>query len=169
MRQRGLTPASRTLELHRRAAARARPHPPRLALRARDRREAPAPRRRRADGDRAPARARVAAPGLTRADLEEDSFYDLLADRYGIEIVGGTQTVEPTVTERRGVEVLGVPLHSPALLFERITRAPRGESSSSRSRPTAATGTGIVAELGVGGSGARVRADWIAPAAARLR
>ena len=143
MRTRGLTPGSRTLELRddpgRRAA---RPHPARLAVRARASRQAPAPRRRRADGDRAPARPAALVPGLTARDLEESSFYDLLASRYDIEIVGGTQTVEPTVTNEEESATLGVPLHSPALLFERVTRSSDGESSSSRARSTAATATG---------------------------
>ena len=38
-------------------------------------------------------------PGLTAGDLEEKSFYELLRDRYGIVVVGGTQTIEPTVTD----------------------------------------------------------------------
>jgi len=63
-------------------------------------------------------------PDLTAADLEQGSFYELLADRYGIEIAGGTQAVEPTVTDEEESNVLGVPLHSPALLFERVTRSP---------------------------------------------
>ena len=37
-------------------------------------------------------------PGLSRQDLEDHSFYALLTDRYGIDIVGGLQTIEPTVT-----------------------------------------------------------------------
>src|SRR5262245_55602931 len=62
-------------------------------------------------------------PGLSAADLERQSFYDLLAERFGIEIVGGSQTIEPTVTNEEESEALGVPLHSPAFLFERTTRA----------------------------------------------
>jgi GntR family transcriptional regulator len=66
-------------------------------------------------------------PGLTAADLEENSFYDLLVNRFGILIAGGTQTVEPTVTNQEESDVLGVPLHSPALFFERITRTAEGD------------------------------------------
>jgi GntR family transcriptional regulator len=61
-------------------------------------------------------------PGLTAEDLEENSFYDLLAGRYDIAIIGGTQTVEPTVTNEEESAALGVPLHSPAFLFERTSR-----------------------------------------------
>jgi len=38
-------------------------------------------------------------PGMTAADLEENSFYDLLASRYDLLIVGGSQTIEPTGDE----------------------------------------------------------------------
>jgi GntR family transcriptional regulator len=62
-------------------------------------------------------------PGLTAADLEQHSFYELLAERYGITIVGGIQTIEPTVTNEDESSALGVPLHSPAFLFERTTRS----------------------------------------------
>src|SRR6476661_6098111 len=36
-------------------------------------------------------------PGLSADDLEHHSFYTLLTERYGIDIVGGLQTIEPTV------------------------------------------------------------------------
>jgi GntR family transcriptional regulator len=65
-------------------------------------------------------------PGLTRTDFDQTSFYDLLHDRYGIEIVGGVQTIEPTVTNDEESEILGVPLHSPAFQFERTTRSEDG-------------------------------------------
>ena len=66
-------------------------------------------------------------PALQARDLEDHSFYELLRDRYGIEIVGGIQTIEPTVTGEEESEALGVPLHSPAFLFERVTRSQTGE------------------------------------------
>ena len=66
-------------------------------------------------------------PGLNAADLEEQSFYDILQERFGIEIVGGLQTIEPTVTNEEESDALGVPLHSPAFLFERTTRSGSGE------------------------------------------
>jgi GntR family transcriptional regulator len=62
-------------------------------------------------------------PGLTPRDLEQHSFYELLAERYGITIVRGIQTIEPTVTNEEESTGLGVPLHSPAFLFERTTRS----------------------------------------------
>ena len=61
-------------------------------------------------------------PGLTAAELENHSFYELLRDRYGTVVAGGVQTIEPTVTNEEESEALGVPLHSPAFLFERFTR-----------------------------------------------
>jgi GntR family transcriptional regulator len=66
-------------------------------------------------------------PGLSAADLERASFYEILSERYGIEIVGGLQTIEPTVTNETESDALGVPLHSPAFLFERTTRSDSGE------------------------------------------
>jgi GntR family transcriptional regulator len=66
-------------------------------------------------------------PGLTPKDLEETSFYELLSGRYGIEIVGGIQTIEPTVTNEEESDALGVPLHSPAFQFERTTRSGAGD------------------------------------------
>jgi GntR family transcriptional regulator len=59
-------------------------------------------------------------PGLSAKDLT-GSFYSLLHDRYGILIATGTQAIEPTVTNEEESEALGVPLHSPAFLFERTS------------------------------------------------
>jgi GntR family transcriptional regulator len=67
-------------------------------------------------------------PGLTAEELEQKSFYELLRDRYSIVIAGGTQTIEPTVTNEEESEALGVPLHSPAFLFERFTHSESGEA-----------------------------------------
>jgi GntR family transcriptional regulator len=66
-------------------------------------------------------------PGLTAADLEERSFYELLEVRYGVVIASGTQTIEPTVTNEDESSALGVPLHSPAFLFERTTQTGAGD------------------------------------------
>jgi GntR family transcriptional regulator len=60
-------------------------------------------------------------PGLTPKALE-GSFYELMSDRYGISIASGTQAIEPTVTNEEESAALGVPLHSPAFLFERTSR-----------------------------------------------
>ena len=66
--------------------------------------------------------------GLTSKDLDEHSFYELLRDRYGIVVAGGTQTIEPTVTDEEESSALGVPLHSPAFRFERVTESDSGET-----------------------------------------
>ncbi len=60
-------------------------------------------------------------PGMGPDDLE-GSFYELLRSRYGVEIASATQTIEPTVTNEEESAALGVPLHSPAFLFERTSR-----------------------------------------------
>jgi GntR family transcriptional regulator len=67
-------------------------------------------------------------PGLTRERLEDSSFYDLLERDYGVVISNGTQSIEPTVTNEEESELLGVPLHSPAFLFERTSRSEAGDT-----------------------------------------
>ena len=67
-------------------------------------------------------------PGLTRERLENASFYDLLERDYGVVISHGTQSIEPTVTNEEESELLVVPLHSPAFLFERTSRTDDGET-----------------------------------------
>ena len=66
-------------------------------------------------------------PGLTPKALN-GSFYELLRDRYGVAIAGGTQAIEPTVTNEEESAALGVPLHSPAFLFERTSRDEAGRT-----------------------------------------
>jgi GntR family transcriptional regulator len=128
MRRRGMRPASKTLEL-KVVPAGARlgrllhvsPSEPVLV----------AQRLRLADGETMAIETlhmrSSLVPGLTARDLDRQSLYELLSDRYGIVVVGGTQAIEPTVTNEEESEALGVPLHSPAFLFERITRAADGE------------------------------------------
>ena len=62
------------------------------------------------------------APGLTGADLDGASFYQLLADRYGTPVVGGTQTAEPTLVTVDDAVELGVSAGAPAFCFERTSR-----------------------------------------------
>jgi len=66
-------------------------------------------------------------PDLRREDLAQQSFYELLRERRGIVIARGTQTIEPTVTSQEEADLLGVPVHSPAFLFERTTEGEGGE------------------------------------------
>ncbi len=61
-------------------------------------------------------------PGITGRDFEIGSLYGLLRSRYQVTAKDAVQTTEPTVTDAREAALLGVPLHSPALLFERTTR-----------------------------------------------
>src|SRR6266576_2568461 len=67
-------------------------------------------------------------PGLSRELLENASFYELLEKEYGVVIESGMQSIEPTVTNDEESELLGVPLHSPAFLFERTSRTASGET-----------------------------------------
>jgi GntR family transcriptional regulator len=128
MRRRGLRPSSRTLEL------RVSPAGARLGRLLHVSPSEPvviASRLRLADGESMAIETvhvrETHIPGLTARDLEEQSFYELLRDRYGIIVVGGTQTIEPTVTDEDESAALGVPLHSPAFRFERVTHADTGE------------------------------------------
>ena len=152
MRRRGLVPASRTLDL-RAVPAGARlgrmlhvsPAEPVLSIK----------RLRLADGEPMAiellnVRASL-VPGLTGDDLEQSSFYDLLASRYQVEIVAGTQTVEPTVTNDEESAALGVPLHSPALLFERVTRTITGDVVEFTTSTYRGDRYRLVTELGLGG------------------
>lgn len=55
------------------------------------------------------------------SELSQRSYYALLAGR-GIRLDSASQTIEPTVTDDEESALLGVPLHSPAFLFERTSR-----------------------------------------------
>ena len=144
MRRRGMVPGSRTLELRVDAGRRApRPAAPRLALGARRDHRAAAARRPRDDGDRDAARARVARARpdgrRSRATVVLRAPPGALRDRRSS---AALQTIEPTVTNEEESDALGVPLHSPAFLFERTTRSAAARSSSTSARSTAATATG---------------------------
>jgi GntR family transcriptional regulator len=152
MRERGMLPASRTLDL-RVVPAGARlgrilhvsPAEPVVAVK----------RLRLADGEPMAIELlhvrQSLVPGLTAADLEENSFYDLLTTRYDLSIVGGSQTIEPTVTNEEESSALGVPLHSPALLFERVTRSASGDIVEFTSSTYRGDRYRLVTELGAGG------------------
>jgi GntR family transcriptional regulator len=124
MRRRGMSPGSRTLSLETTTAGaylgrclHVSPSEPVVV----------AKRLRLADGESMAIETlhvpESLVPGLEPKDLDRGSFYELLAERYGITIVGGMQTIEPTVTNEEESEALNVPLHSPAFLFERTTRS----------------------------------------------
>ena len=129
MRRRGMTPGSKTLELISTLAG------ARLAHRLGVSPEARLIRVKRLRlADSKPMAMEVLhvpealVPGLTRADFEDHSFYELLRNRYDITIASGTQSIEPTVTNEEESEVLGVPLHTPAFLFERTTVSESGRT-----------------------------------------
>jgi GntR family transcriptional regulator len=61
-------------------------------------------------------------PGITAEDFVAGSLYRRMRESYAIDPTDAVQTTEPTVTDAREAPLLGVPLYSPALLFERTTR-----------------------------------------------
>lgn len=61
-------------------------------------------------------------PGLAERDLTDASFYEVLRERYDVVISAGVQTIGVTVTDEEESGQLDVPLHAPALLFERVSR-----------------------------------------------
>jgi GntR family transcriptional regulator len=63
-------------------------------------------------------------PALQPSDVESGSLYQLLRIRYEVVAATAIQTTEPTVTDPEESALLAVPLHSPALIFERTTRDP---------------------------------------------
>jgi GntR family transcriptional regulator len=127
MKRRGMVPGSRTLELTTTTAGARLAH--RLAV-SPEARLVRVKRLRLADNQPMAMEVlhvpEVLVPGLTRADFEDHSFYELLRERYGISIASGTQSIEPTVTNEEESEVLNVPLHTPAFLFERTTVSESG-------------------------------------------
>jgi GntR family transcriptional regulator len=124
MRRRGMTPGSRTLSLETTTAG---AYLGRCLHVSPSERVVVAKRLRLADGESMAIETlhvpESLVPGLEPKDLDRGSFYELLGERYGITIVGGMQTIEPTVTNEEESEALDVPLHSPAFLFERTTRS----------------------------------------------
>jgi GntR family transcriptional regulator len=128
MRRRGMVPGSRTLSLTRELAGarlgrllHVSPSEEILVIK----------RLRLADGEtmaietlHLPA---ALVPGLEPQDLA-GSFYELLRERYGVVVAAGTQAIEPTVTNEEESKALGVPLHSPAFLFERTSRDEAGQT-----------------------------------------
>jgi GntR family transcriptional regulator len=68
----------------------------------------------------------VLVPDLPVDELEHRSLYRVLEDRYGLKVCGGTQTVQPTVTNPQEAAVLKVPSYTPAFLFRTTTRTGDG-------------------------------------------
>ncbi|WP_031515689.1 GntR family transcriptional regulator [Streptomyces sp. NRRL F-5123] len=61
-------------------------------------------------------------PGLGPGDMESGDFYDFLRERHGVRVHEAVQSIEPTVTNEEEARLIGVPVLSPALLFERLTK-----------------------------------------------
>ncbi|NED97845.1 GntR family transcriptional regulator [Phytoactinopolyspora alkaliphila] len=127
MRQRGLTPATRVLSVeHREAGARlswrlhVSPSEQVMVIR----------RLRLADDEPVAVATTHLAESLTpdfpADELEQRSLYEVIEDRYGLKVTGGTQTVEPTVTNPAETDVLKVPPYAPAFLFRTTTHTADG-------------------------------------------
>ncbi|WP_232664773.1 GntR family transcriptional regulator [Pseudonocardia sp. TRM90224] len=65
-------------------------------------------------------------PGLTGDDLENRSYYELLAQRFGHRIASGTQTAEAALTSPDDAAALGIEAGTPAFCFERTCRVEDG-------------------------------------------
>src|SRR4051794_18288467 len=129
MRRRGMVPGSRTLSLARELAGarlgrflQVSPGEKILVIK----------RLRLADGETMAIETlhlpEAMVPGLEPRDLDNGSFYEMLSGWFRIQIVEGTQAIEPTVTNEEESDALGVPLHSPAFLFERTSRDEEGRT-----------------------------------------
>jgi GntR family transcriptional regulator len=64
----------------------------------------------------------VLVDGIAAADFTTGSLYRHLRTRWGVVPADAVQTTEPTVTDATESRLLDVPLHAPALQFERVTR-----------------------------------------------
>jgi GntR family transcriptional regulator len=57
-------------------------------------------------------------PGLLASDLENNSLYDLLTERYGVRIVRAREAIEPVLLRTREAQLLDQAPGRPALLIE---------------------------------------------------
>jgi GntR family transcriptional regulator len=60
-------------------------------------------------------------PDLSEADLD-GSWYALMADRYGIDIISGTAQVEPALPDQRTAELLCIPPTQPCFRIQTVVR-----------------------------------------------
>jgi len=65
-------------------------------------------------------------PGLLASDLEHNSLYALLTERYGTRVVRAREAIEPILLRGREAKVLDQPSGRPALLVEGIAYAADG-------------------------------------------
>ena len=66
-------------------------------------------------------------PGFDPAGLATGSLYELLEQRYGLQIRAASQQLQATVLSEEEAEALGVAPFSPSLLVERLSHAGSGE------------------------------------------
>jgi GntR family transcriptional regulator len=59
-------------------------------------------------------------PGLLASDLEHNSLYELLTERYGTRVVRAREAIEPVLLRSREAHLLGQAAGKPALLIEGI-------------------------------------------------
>ena len=64
------------------------------------------------------------AAHLSLADVERATFHELLA----VELAGATQTISAGAVDAADADVLGVPVGSPALVCQRVTRSVAGDA-----------------------------------------
>lgn len=128
MRQRGLTPSSRLL------STRSSPAGAKLAQRLKIVPGSPVLEVRRLRlADEEPMAletvylAQSRLPGLDASALAHGSFYELLAEKYGLQVHRASQQIEATVLNEEEAALLGVAPFSPSLLVERSTQSPQGE------------------------------------------
>jgi GntR family transcriptional regulator len=65
-------------------------------------------------------------PGLLASDLESNSLYDLLTERYGTHVARARETLEPVLLRTREARLLGCAPRTPALLIEGIASTADG-------------------------------------------
>jgi GntR family transcriptional regulator len=65
-------------------------------------------------------------PGLLASDLEHNSLYDLLVERYGIRVVRAREALEPVLLRTREAQLLDQAPGRPALLVEGVAYAADG-------------------------------------------
>ena len=66
-------------------------------------------------------------PGLLASDLEHNSLYDILVERYGVQITRAREAVEPVLLRTREAQLLDQAPGRPALLVEGIAYAADGQ------------------------------------------
>ena len=67
-------------------------------------------------------------PGLQKDDLENKSLYDVLNERWGIQLEYATQSLEPILAPSYEAGLLHVPTGSPLLLMHRVTSNQNGKA-----------------------------------------